>query len=67
GYVFEQPHTKTDDGLTFTIPDQTRPLQEYIVPIDDIEKRTGLDFFPLLKDSLENALETADPDSMWSD
>ena len=35
--------------------------------LDDIEKRTGLDFFPLLKDSLESTLETADPDSMWSD
>ncbi len=50
GYVFEQPHTKTGDHspgvplLDFSIPDQDRALTEFIVAIDDIEERTGLDF-----------------------
>ncbi len=34
------------------------PLKEFVVPIDSIEKVTGLDFFPLLPDEIEEKLES---------
>ena len=34
-----------------------KPLSDFLVPVDRIESMTGLDFFPMLPDSLENALE----------
>ena len=34
-----------------------RPLKEYIVSVDKIEKMTGMDFFSALPDDLENQLE----------
>ncbi len=66
GYVFEQPHTVNADGeLEFDLPDQDQPLTEFLVKIDDIEKRTGLDFFPQLKDNIENAVESGSYADMW--
>jgi endonuclease G len=32
-------------------------LKSFAVPIDEIERRTGLDFFPQLEDALEVQLE----------
>jgi endonuclease G len=32
-------------------------LKSFAVPIDEIERRTGLDFFPQLEDALEGQLE----------
>jgi endonuclease G, mitochondrial len=34
------------------------PLKQFVVPIDSIEKVTGLDFFPLLPDEIEEKLES---------
>jgi endonuclease G len=36
-----------------------QPLQSFAVTIDEIEKETGLDFFPLLPDDLEKSLESS--------
>jgi endonuclease G len=41
-------------------------LKSFTVPIDEIERRTGLDFFPQLDDSIENKLEGAVNLSGWN-
>jgi len=68
GYVFEQPHTEQQVGgqqqLTYTIPVQTQ-AQDFIVRIRDIEDRTGVDFFPMLRDNIENLIEEATPSNLW--
>jgi DNA/RNA endonuclease G (NUC1) len=69
GYVFEQPYT-THGGqplsdADFAIPPQDRGAKEFITPIDKIEARAGVDFFPLLKDSIETPLESATPATLW--
>ena len=46
-YAYLVPNGKTDEN-----PDK------FICTIDDVEKRTGIDFFSLLEDSLENMLES---------
>lgn len=52
--AFMIPNTKTDS-----------PPQEFIVSVDDIEKRTGIDFFPALEDALENRLEASVSKAGW--
>jgi endonuclease G len=40
-------------------------LKSFVVPIDEIERRTGLDFFPQLEDALEGQLESRVNLSGW--
>ena len=42
-----------------------KALEEFAVPIDSIEKVTGLDFFPMLPDSLEDLLESEIHKELW--
>jgi endonuclease G len=35
----------------------TEPLSRYLTTVDEVERRTGLDFFPALPDQKEAALE----------
>lgn len=48
-YVFEQPHTASFSGdnisLIYDLGDP-QPLVKHLVKIDDLEERTGVDFFP---------------------
>ncbi len=46
-------------GIGFIVPNKgsKEPIQRYAVCIDDVEKITGIDFFPLLPDEQENAVE----------
>lgn len=44
-------------GFLFDNESGERPLKEYRVSVDSIEKMTGLDFFSALPDNLENRLE----------
>lgn len=48
-------------GIGFILPNQnsTFPLQHFAVPIDSVEKLTGLDFFPALPDDIEKRVEQA--------
>lgn len=43
----------------------TKPITAYVLPIDSIEKKTGIDFFPLLPDTLENRIEAMNDISLW--
>jgi endonuclease G len=40
-------------------------LNDYLVSIDSIERKTGLNFFHLLKDSIENQLESKRTTAFW--
>jgi hypothetical protein len=35
------------------------------VTIDEIEERTGVDFFPLLEDYIEAVVEGSEHDDLW--
>ncbi len=46
--------------ITFLIPhrDSERPLEYFVIPLDEIERRTGIDFFHTLDDDLEAKIES---------
>lgn len=54
--------------IAFLIPhkNSNKPLYEFVVSVDSIEKLTGIDFFPQLEDSLENRLEASSSYKDWS-
>lgn len=43
-----------------------RPLYEFVVSVDEIEKITGIDFYPNLEDEIENQLESQSDYKGWS-
>ena len=47
--------------IGFLVPaiDSDKPLYSFVVPVDEIEKRTGIDFFPKLDDKTEAKLESS--------
>jgi endonuclease G len=51
--------------LAFVVPQEVRgdePLDRYVVTVDEIEQRTGLDFFSGLEDGWEEKNEAAPAD-----
>ncbi|MCX7547909.1 DNA/RNA non-specific endonuclease [Xanthomarina sp. F1114] len=54
--------------IAFLIPHENSrdPLYKFVVPVDSIEKLTGIDFFPELDDVLENKLEASASYKGWS-
>lgn len=44
-------------GFLFPNQSGSRPLRKYLVTVDSVEKRTGIDFFPALSDELERQVE----------
>ena len=52
-------NNKKQNALGFLFENKAgeNPLEKYLVPVDQIEKTTGLDFFSALPDELENQLE----------
>ena len=54
--------------IAFLVPheDSNKPLYEFVVSVDTIEKLTGIDFFPKLPDALENVLEKGSDYKGWS-
>ncbi|RIA10552.1 endonuclease G [Flavobacteriaceae bacterium MAR_2010_72] len=54
--------------IGFLIPHQNskEPLYKFVVPIDSIEKLTGIDFFPQLDDTIETKLEASADYKDWS-
>ncbi len=55
-------------GIGFILPNEisVTPLQEYAVSIDEVEDRTGIDFFPqLMTEELEKQLESQKDMSCW--
>ena len=60
-----QPEVK---AIAFLIPhkETKRPLYEFVVSIDHLERITGIDFFPALSDVLEDKLEAGADYKRWS-
>lgn len=54
--------------IAFLVPheDSEKPLYEFVVPVDQIEKMTGIDFFPKLNDKDEVMLEKNSDYKNWS-
>lgn len=54
--------------IAFLVPHESseKPLYEFVVSVDEIEKRTKIDFFPAIEDQLENRLEKAVDYKGWS-
>lgn len=54
--------------IAFLVPNEAseKPLCDFVVSVDQIEKRTGIDFFPNLEDKIEDKLESSDDYKAWS-
>ncbi len=54
--------------IAFLVPNakSNKPLYEFVVSVDSIEKMTGIDFFPKLDDKTENRLEKNSDYKGWS-
>lgn len=54
--------------IAFLVPHENskKPLYEFVVSVDEIEKMTGIDFFPGLPDAIENELEQKSDYKAWS-
>jgi endonuclease G len=61
---YTEPEIK---AIAFLIPheESNRPLTDFVISIDDLEKLTHIDFFPELPDDLENKLESSTDYSKW--
>jgi endonuclease G len=54
--------------IGFLVPHENsnQPLYEFVVSVDEIEKMTGIDFYPNLSDEIENQLESKSDYKEWS-
>lgn len=54
--------------IAFLMPneDSEKGLYEFVVSVDEVEKLTGINFFPKLEDSIENQLEKSSDYKDWS-
>jgi endonuclease G len=54
-------------GIAFLMNNEpsSAPLSSFVVPIDSIEKLTGVDFFPRLPDSIERRVESKSNAREW--
>lgn len=46
--------------------DSDMPLYKFVVSVDEVEKLTGIDFFPELDDAIENKIEASSSYKKWS-
>ena len=62
---YHQPHKARIIGFLIPHKDLHKDLRNFVVPVDSIEKVTGIDFFPALPDNLENKLEQEKHPEQW--
>lgn len=62
---YSQPSVK---AIAFLLPNQssTAGIQAFIVSINEVEKLTGIDFFPTLPDQQEEQLENQKCEACWT-
>jgi endonuclease G, mitochondrial len=55
-------------AIAFLLPhkESKKPLSDFVVSIDEIEEKTGINFFYHLPDGLENSLEKSSDYKKWS-
>lgn len=46
-------------GYVFKHKKQNKPLKDYAVSVDEVEKLTGIDFFSKLPDEVEDKMEAS--------
>lgn len=66
--VYAIENEKSPQALAFLVPhapSQRDPL-EFLVPVDSVEKVTGIDFFPALPDPVEEAVEARVDRRFWA-
>lgn len=53
--------------IAFILPNEkgTQTLDAYVLPVDEVEAQTGIDFFPQLTNTLENRLESQSDYTKW--
>jgi len=68
-YIFEQPHqprsVSGEQRPDFQLPNQNQDPETFLVKIDDLEERIGVDFFPMLRDDIEHLIEGAENNDLW--
>lgn len=66
--VLAAPYLPEPRGIAFVYPNMTAPgnMENYVMTIRDVEKLTGLDFFHLLPDDIEEAMETSASFRDWN-
>ncbi|BBE16273.1 endonuclease [Aquipluma nitroreducens] len=60
GYYYKVLYSESKKimlGLILPNASSSKSLEQFVVPVDQIEQQTGIDFFPRLEDKLENQLE----------
>jgi endonuclease G len=62
---YQEPEIK---AIAFLMPHKNseKGLYQFVVSIDEIEQKTGIDFFPELEDSIENKLESSTSYTKWN-
>ncbi len=65
--ILDYNNPKHPKMIGFLIPhhDSLVSPKVFVVPVDSIEKLTGIDFFPALPDSIENKLEKEKKPDQW--
>ncbi|MFT7350469.1 MAG: endonuclease G [Flavobacterium sp.] len=54
--------------IAFLLPSENtkKLLYEFVVSVDELENKTGIDFFPKLEDKIETVLEKNSDYKDWS-
>lgn len=63
-YDLKEPEKK---AIAFLMPNRnlSLPLTDFVISVDSLEKVLGIDFFPQLKNKLENQLEKESQIELW--
>lgn len=62
------PFATPTRAIGFVMPNKAAngPLKKYAVSVDEVERRTGIDFFSALPDDIENGIESQRNLSVWT-
>lgn len=65
--VVLSPNTTPKKAIAFICPNRScgGDLKKYAVSVDEVEKRTGMNFFNTLPDDVENRLESTCNLNQW--
>jgi endonuclease G, mitochondrial len=64
--VFDLTRKKKMIALVFKNSYEKRPVENWVVSVDSVEKLTGIDFFPGLPNEVENKLESNSDIRLWN-
>lgn len=62
------PYAKTPRAIGFIYPHRNKKgarIKEFMMSVDDVERRTGIDFFASLPDDVERKVEAQNPAGHW--